>query len=233
MSESCRDWRGELAAAALDNLDDDARVALQAHLDGCAACRAELAELTAVADALPAADLARVTGGPPNEPPLELVDSVSELLAAARADEHQLDRVRARRRIFVAIGTAAAAVAAGIGLLVLGASLGSSSGPDREVAFSVAPEGVEATAELRDRDFGTEVTLDIDGLDDGATYWLWLTGADGDRVGAGTFVGHGSHYSVAMTSAIALDDTVRIWVTDDVSDDPDAIVLDAWLDDRA
>jgi anti-sigma factor RsiW len=212
MSESCRDWRGDLAAAALGNLDDEARVALQAHLDGCAACRAELDELSAVAAALPAADVTRIAGSTA-EPPPDLVDQVSELLAEARADERQLDRVRGRRRVFVAIGTAAAAVAAGIGLLVLGASLGSSTKADREVAFTVAPPGVEAVAELRDRDYGTDVTLEIDGLDDGDTYWLWLTGADGDRVGAGTFTARDDHFTCEMTAAIPLDATRRVWVT--------------------
>ena len=34
----------ELAAYAVDALDPDERAAVEAHLDGCAPCRAELAE---------------------------------------------------------------------------------------------------------------------------------------------------------------------------------------------
>src|SRR5215831_2827330 len=44
MSESCREWRGDLAAAALGNIEPGAQIALQAHVDGCRACRAELGE---------------------------------------------------------------------------------------------------------------------------------------------------------------------------------------------
>jgi hypothetical protein len=233
MSESCRDWRGDLAALALGNLDEDARVALQAHLDGCAACRAELAELTAVARALPAADTATVTGqtaGGAPEPPAGLADVVLGRLAYERARE----RRHGRRHLAVILGTAAAAVAAGIGLLVLGASLDADSADvDRRVVFAQRPEGVSATAELRAEDYGTHVTLEVDGLSDGRWYWLWLTGDDGERVGAGTFRARGDHYTVEMTTAIALDDTRRIWVTDDVSDDADAIVLDALVDEPA
>jgi hypothetical protein len=212
MSESCRDWRGDLAAFALDHLDDDARVALQAHLDGCAACRSELTELRAVAAALPDADPSHIAAaaGAAAEPPADLGERVLDLLAFERAQH----RRRLRRRVGVVVGTAAAAVIAGVGLLVVGASLDSSSGDSREVAFTVAPPNVEATAELHEADYGTEVKLAISGLDDGEWYWLWLTGADGDRVGAGTFKASGDDFTCNMTSAIAYAKTRRIWVTD-------------------
>ena len=54
MSDPCRDWRGALGAAALGEIDPAEEIGLRAHLDGCAACRAELRELTAVARALDA-----------------------------------------------------------------------------------------------------------------------------------------------------------------------------------
>ena len=52
MTDPCRDWRGALGAAALGRLDPAEEIGLRAHLDGCADCRAELRELTAVANAL-------------------------------------------------------------------------------------------------------------------------------------------------------------------------------------
>ena len=39
-ADACREWRGALAAAALGRIDPAEAIALQAHLDGCAACRA-------------------------------------------------------------------------------------------------------------------------------------------------------------------------------------------------
>src|SRR5690242_15070799 len=125
MSESCREWRGDLAAAALGRIEPDARVALQAHLDGCAACRAELADLTAVAHALPAADTDHVTAPAPNDPPAHLGQDVLDRLAFARAGE----RRRGRRRFAVIVGTAIAAAAAIVGLLVIASLLGTSNEP--------------------------------------------------------------------------------------------------------
>jgi len=49
MLDPCRDQRGALGAAALAGGDPADDIALRAHLDGCAACRAELRELTLVA----------------------------------------------------------------------------------------------------------------------------------------------------------------------------------------
>jgi anti-sigma factor RsiW len=47
-----RTLREQLGAYALGQLDADARVAVRAHLDGCPACRAELAEIAPLADLL-------------------------------------------------------------------------------------------------------------------------------------------------------------------------------------
>ena len=82
MSEPCRDMRGALGAAALGNLEPAEEVALRAHLDGCAACRAELRALTSVARALPLADPKRVDAGS-TQAPRELGDLVLGRIALA------------------------------------------------------------------------------------------------------------------------------------------------------
>ncbi len=72
------------------------------------------------------------------------------------------------------------------------------------------PATAEATgsARLTARDTGTEIALEADGLDAGDWYWLWLTGADGDRVGAGTFQGTGGNIDVTLTAALGLEDAL-------------------------
>ncbi len=230
MSESCREWRGDLAADALGLLDAHARVALQAHLDGCAACRAELVELTAVARALPAADadevVSRSSPGELTEPPAGLGERVLGSLAFARADE----RRQRRRRIGVVVGTVVAAAAAVVGLLVVGASVNSPShDDDRTIDFAVEPDGVDATATLHNEEYGTEVKLLIDGLNDGEWYWLWLTDDEGDRVSAGTFRASGEHFTADMTSALPLRHARRIWVTDA----DDRVVFDSPIPEHA
>src|SRR5690242_13482700 len=132
MTESCREWRGDLAAHAIGRLEPERDAAVNAHLDGCRACRAELGELRLVARALPATDARDLT--PPNDPPTGLRDRVLDQLAWARAGE----RSRRRRRLSVVIGTIVAAAAALVGVLALGASLHGPSSDTKQVAFTVA-----------------------------------------------------------------------------------------------
>ena len=64
MTEPCREWRGALGAAALGGLDPAEQIALRAHLDGCAVCRAELRDLTAVARVLDTVPVDNVISAP-------------------------------------------------------------------------------------------------------------------------------------------------------------------------
>jgi hypothetical protein len=84
---------------------------------------------------------------------------------------------------------------------------------------------VVASVELSETAWGTQIALDVDGLaaetDD--VYWLWLSTSDGDRVAAGTFRGDGH---MQMSAALPLDDTRRVWVTDEA----DNVVFDAPVD---
>ena len=47
-TESCREWRESLGAYALGQLPDEERAGLEAHLEGCPECRAELDSLACV-----------------------------------------------------------------------------------------------------------------------------------------------------------------------------------------
>jgi anti-sigma factor RsiW len=212
-SDACREWRGLLAAAALERIEAADEVALRAHLDGCPACRAELRELTRVADALPLADLTRVAEDA-GQPPADLAGRVVGQVASVR-------RKRQRRRVQRALAVAAVVVV-GVGFGAVIASRSDQSAPTTTVTF---PATTEATghADLAAQDEGTQVRLVASGLDEGDWYWLWLTGDDGDRIGAGTFKGTDEDVDVTLMSALALEDARRIWVTDK----DDAVVLDA------
>jgi hypothetical protein len=85
-------------------------------------------------------------------------------------------------------------------------------------------DGVSADATLRSKAAGTEVALNVSGLPKGY-YWLWLSSADGKRVGAGTFRGTDAATEVVATAALPLGKTDRIWVTDK----DDKVVLDQFL----
>src|ERR1019366_3978557 len=93
-AQGCVRWQGELAMQALGKLEPDAATALQAHLDGCAACREEAAELAPLAAALAAAS-PDVFDDPEAAPvPARLQQSVLARLDAEAQSEHR----RARRR---------------------------------------------------------------------------------------------------------------------------------------
>lgn len=212
-SDGCREWRAALGAAALDLLDVGEQVALRAHLDGCAECRAELRELRAVAGVLPLADVERLLGDE-REPSHVLGEQVLARLASARVEA----RRRRLGRVVAAAAVALLVVAAGVAVVARG---------DDSGGVEVALTGTEASAtvELRELAAGTEVRLLASGLDDGDWYWLWVTDANGRRVPAGTFRGTGGELDVTTTAALALDDTRRVWVTDA----DDEVVLDARL----
>lgn len=206
----CRRWRGELARRAVGHDDPAADPALDAHLDGCPACQAELDELRAVADAAALADPERL-GAAPVAP--ALADRI-----VARVAQESATSTR-RRRLVLAAASAAAAVAA----VLLGLGL-SSDAPDRATRIELAGvRGVDGVATLTERAWGTEVTLEVSGLDEGEMYWLWLSGPDGHRVVAGSLAGTGDQARAVLASALPTDDARRIWMTDG----DDRVVLDA------
>jgi hypothetical protein len=192
--------------------DTAADTALDAHLDGCADCRAELEELRSTAAAVALADPERLHVRPA-APPL------ADQIVARVAHEAAAGRRRRAGRVLGGVAVAAAAIVA----VVVTSSLASDDGDGRDgnrIEFAGGD-----TAVLTERAWGTEVTLEVEGFDDGEVYWLWLTDAGGDRVGAGTVRGTGGPLTAVFASAMPTDDARRIWVTDE----DDAVVLDAQI----
>jgi anti-sigma factor RsiW len=212
-AEPCRHWRGDVAAFALGRLDPDEVVRLQAHLDGCATCRAALDELRRTARALPLADPARLNVAA--LPPSDLADRI---LREVRHDQQRM-RTRRRRRV---LGALAGAVAAAAAVVLLLAAVTRDDGRAM-TEFAVEGPGVEASFALHANAQGTAVQLEHQGLDTGEVYWLWLTDSSGKRVSAGTFLGSAQRASLNLQSALPESSAVRIWVTDA----DDEVVLDS------
>jgi Putative zinc-finger len=216
-TDACRDWRGALGAAALGDIGPAEEIALRAHLDGCPTCRAELRDLTAVAQALAVVPIERVTSAPV-EPSRALADRVF----ARVVREREVRRGRRTRRVLVGAGTAAVAAAAVISLVLLAVGGGPASGTNVVLKSAV---GATASATLHEKSVGTEVDVRFAGLHPGEYYWLWLTGDDGHRIPAGSFSGSSHSTEVQLMAAVPLSEARRIWVTDD----HEAVVLDARL----
>lgn len=179
MRDSCAEWRGAIGAHALGQSEEGERIAIEAELEGCPACRAEFENLTWAVRALAAADQHRV-GSPQASVPRTLGPAIFERIGAERAQRKR----RARRRsVLTSLGTAAAVALLAVSLFLIHPG---SSSSGRRVSLSASP-GAAADAVVESRPWGAQVTLSAQGLDPGSTLSVWLETADGHRSPAGTF----------------------------------------------
>jgi hypothetical protein len=197
-TESCREWRESLGAYALGQLTDDERVSLEAHLEGCPACRAEAAALGSVASLLPHADPERF--GPAPVPPPELGKRITATIDAERRSARRHRRLRLG---FGLSGAAAAAAAAVLAIFVL--SSGESSAPEQHVSFRSLPSGVKIAAALEPQAFGTEIHMYVTGIRSGTLCRVYMRGPGGRDVSAGTFrYRWGGDASAVLSAALDL-----------------------------
>jgi anti-sigma factor RsiW len=203
----CREWRELLGAYALGHLEGDERAGLEAHLEGCAGCREELAALAPVAQMLPHADPARFELAP--QPPPEL----GRRIAAAIEGEKERSEQRRRRRLFGGFafgGAAAAAVAAVLILFVFG---GGSPDASQPVRFTDLPEGISISATLEPHAYGTEIHMYVHGVPSGTLCRVWLKGPHGVSYPAGTFrYRWGDDSDAVLSSALDISRTRAVVV---------------------
>jgi putative zinc finger protein len=203
-AEACREWRERLGAYVLDQLAPAERAATRAHLEGCNACRDEAESLAPLAELLPKADPTRLAA-PPAPPP-----GLAGRIAIEVAREGR--RRRLRRRLGIAIPAAAAAAAAIAAIFLV------SPGDDRSaqaIAFDPLPPGVEITATVEPRSFGTQIRMRVSGIRSGTLCRVFMQRPDGRRVHAGSFhyryAGGGAEEAV-LTSALDLSETAALGV---------------------
>jgi hypothetical protein len=227
-SDPHRSVREQLGGYVLGQLADADAVALRAHVDGCAACQGELAELAPLAVALRDVDPARL--GAPASPAPDLGDRIVALVRRSQRTE----RRRRGRRLGV---TSALAAAAAVAAFVAGATLGVPGGGDpagpaapaaappvEDVELGTVAEGVRAEAGLVTHTWGTEVQIVATGLEDGGTYRVTFLRDDGTRVPAGTFLGTGEDaVRCSLNGALPRASAAAVVVTDAVG----AVVLEA------
>jgi hypothetical protein len=205
-----RDWRLSLGAYALGDLPTEERVALAAHLEGCAECRAELRSLEGVAALLPLADPARIEE-PAVRPPADLGARI-EAQIAAEASREGNERRRRRFRLGIGGGTAAAVVAALLVIVLLPVGGGENS-PAQEVRFASVPKGVSIKATLEPHAFGTEIQMYVSGISSGTLCRVFLRDADGQTFSAGSFrYRWGDDSEAELSSALDLSQAAAIGV---------------------
>jgi Putative zinc-finger len=203
----CRDWRELLGVYALGQLEGAERTGLEAHLEGCTQCRAELAVLEPVAQMLPHADPERFESAP--QPPPEL----GARIAATIAGERQQTKKR-RRRVFGGFalgGTATALAAAVLAIFVLGG--GGSGEPEQHVKFTAVPKGIDIYATLEPHAYGTEIRMYVHGVASGTLCKVSLRDPRGVSYPAGTFrYRWGEDSEAVLSSALDLSRTRAVVV---------------------
>ena len=229
-----RRLRELLGSYALGDLPPDVAPGLVAHLDGCATCRAELAEIAPLADDLRGVDPDRLSGlaTPPAGLGVRIRTAVAEerALVEARARRQARHAVRAgRRRAFLA-------VAAGVAVLMAGISLGAAlrdpgAGPPQALPSAspspkvpIEPLILEPTgpaspqvqsAGLIPHTWGVEVQMVGTGFAEGETFRAAFRSRDGRLLPAGEFLGTGEKTLICnMQSALLRRDSVAFVVMD-------------------
>lgn len=195
-TERCREWRESLGAHALGQLPEEERAALEAHLQGCPECRAELGSLAGVARLLPLADPEHFGTAP--APPPSLADQV---VATIRAERRSQRRRRWRAGLAFS-GVTAALAAAALAIFVLPG--GSGGTPEQHIAFRSLPPGLQIAATLAPHAYGTEIHMYVKGAPSGTLCRVFVRGPNGVRQSAGSFRYRWGDDSDAVLSA-ALD----------------------------
>jgi hypothetical protein len=166
----------------MGRLEPAEQAALDAHVDQCDACRSELRELTAVARAFETADADRVRSG---ERPLPRPQLQREVLA--RVATERAARLR-RRRLGLAVAAAALVIVAS---LLVGVVQRTDDVPGEQVELDAARGVVtdaRGSAVLEPQPWGTQIHLEVVGLEPGTEFEVWVLRLDDSRVSAGTFV---------------------------------------------
>ncbi len=208
-----RELREMLGSLVLGGLTGDESVALQAHLDGCPACRAELAEIAPLAGALRSVDVAGLVVEPAPSPGLG-----ERVVAQVAAERRDRDRSRHRRLL-----AAAAVLVVALGGAVGVAELRGGADPAPVLAAGQEPIALLAEAPgigvraavLVPHTWGLEVRMTMTGVHDGERYRAVAVARDGRQLAAGEFLGVADRPVVcSMQSALLRSDARAFLVLD-------------------
>lgn len=201
---------------------------MEAHLEDCAECRREAAELEGVVRLLRGASLATSQPAVPSPRPASgLEDRIIERVRAASAVEGRpsaapagqsapIPLSRPRRstgRTLLALAAAFTffAVGLGVGWAVFRAPAGP---PMEAIAFSVTPPGITADGDLIAHTWGTEADLVIIGLEQDERYVVTFVALDGREVDGGTFIGIPGRLVCKLNAAVLRPSVTRLLIRD-------------------
>ncbi|MET3804925.1 hypothetical protein ABIB25_001921 [Nakamurella sp. UYEF19] len=206
---SHRELREMLGYYVTGKLDEPERLSLQAHLDGCAACRAEVAELRGTVRKLDLVDVARIDSEP--SPPPGLGEDVIRHVRAAQS----VRRPRRSTPLLIAAAIAALAIGLGAGWWLKPTPATVALPPTETVAVQVDRAPVDASAKLINHTWGVEIQLTASGFETGHAYQVEMINTRGERSSAGEFVGTGTRQMRCnLNSAVLRADAAGFEVLD-------------------
>lgn len=213
-------------AYAVDAVDDQERIAFEQHLDGCADCRHEVAELRATAALLAGTEeiappdrlrsqvlqgISSVRPLPPLDPSVQATPhspqdpATGEPSPAGDSGTDELAQRRRARRPVLWLGAAAAAVAVLVAGLVIGPWRDQPDSVERisaagDATTSAVTEQDTRISVVRSKELG-QAALIVSGLDDppaGKTYQAWLMAPDQSLHSAGLLPAPDRGHAVLM-----------------------------------
>lgn len=184
-----RHAREMLGALVLGHLSTVEETAVRAHLDGCAECRRDLAEISPLVDELATVDLRRISAVPTPSP--DLGNRIQVAVAGERRRRGELTR---RRHAMLAAAAVVALLLMGGAGVEIGKRVDDApvaNAPVEPVEVSSRLDAVQASAGLVAHTWGTEIKLEAVGLRSGNSYAVVVMTEDGRARSAGAFVGTG------------------------------------------
>ena len=208
---ACSRYGDLLGGYVLGALEPAERDAMRRHLESCADCRREHAELAGIPELLDRVEPADV---PPPEPSAWLEDAILDRFARERRRRGGVRLRRSRAAVLVAALVAAAAAVAVIGIVV---------SRTEEPAYADGrlrgTPGAGGTFEVEEVPAGTAVSLDVHGLPPRDAYEVWCVRTDGRWVSGGTFhPGRDGGAEAQLTAAVRPGDYHVVVVTRGVAE---------------
>ncbi len=173
-TDGCRDWRHLLGAYALGDLGAEERAGLEAHLEGCAECRAEAESLESVARLLPLADPERFSRPAPLPSP-----DLGREIAATIGRERRVGRAAAALALRLRPGRDRGSRGGVTGDLRPPRRRQRLAGAARRVRLAAG--GSQDRGHARAHAYGTEIRMYVKGVRSGTLCHVYLRGPHGER----------------------------------------------------
>lgn len=205
MSDACERWREQLAMRAFGDLSEEV-TGLDAHIEGCAACRDLSQELMDTAAMLQYVEPSAV----------EPTARVPAALSARVLGELQRAGRRERRRRRAGVGVLVVAGAAACAVVLAFVFSASTPAPISRTLTLKGAASVSASAVLVDESWGTSLTLSERGLPGGEVYTVSMKTATGAWWTAGTYRSvAGAEVHATMSCAVSLAHITGLRVVND------------------